>query len=572
MAQVDESNPFAALVAQAPKTVLDSHREHTQTKPQQNDPVIAFDGHSPDEDVPITLKYRQPSFSSLDGENLRTKDDQVVGTILMPPQTEDPVIVFDSKSGSDQDDSPITLSVRQPSFSSLSERQLVPKGGDDIKNFVPVIEEVNPTPAPVIEQEDDPQVQLVQELRARNEPRWEKIGYEPPADLIPHVRAASQTEMRQTPNIVDKGRSNSEVGKRPDNLQLGYNKGSCEMMEEVIQEEPEPIKEMSIEEYDEKSELGNMTERLAALVDKDWLRVVLATGDIKQHESVEEVRAELKKLADLTADRYWIEETEYIHELLANTQMLSPKTARRLGFVRADVNADIERMQRELEELEEEREKRAEELRISKEKALAELEQEYLAAAKELDEMYEDPEYLQSLVKPSNKLLDLRVRTKRSLKAKKADQARELTKDVELEERHESERAQNLIQDRYYLEDQNMKEEFASRREIILEKHQHILDRLNSEIQARSDIIHLQIAKLKAQFTPTETDNTKNITSPTMKKGSQTPSFLDTGCIRVSPPQLRNRTNDIKLITEMSEAMHEQRSPRRGYNDQKLKL
>ena len=103
-------------------------------------------------------------------------------------------------------------------------------------------------------------------------------------------------------------------------------------------------------------------------------------------------------------------------------------------------------------------------------------------------------------------------------------------------------------------------------------QHQHILDRLNSEIQARSDIIHLQIAKLKAQFTPTETDNTKNITSPTMKKGSQTPSFLDTGCIRVSPPQLRNRTNDIKLITEMSEAMHEQRSPRRGYNDQKLKL
>lgn len=542
MAQIDDKNPFAALVSQAPKTVLDSHRESIQ---KHNDPVIVFDSHSPDEDVPIQLQYKQPSFSSLEDENLRTKDDQTIDHFRHPATdpNKDPLIAFDSKGASDRDDSCQAIpSIHQPSGTRFS-----------------------PQPAPLESiAQDDPQVQLLQELHARNRQRWQRLGYEPPPDCIQLVRAASQAQIRQTPAIYSVTPTNLESGKcTAPNLVRNWHSAILE--DKILA----PVKEATIDKSDR---LGNMTERLFALVDKEWLREVLATGDVRLHQPVEELKAELKKLADITANKFWIEETEYIHSLLSNTVLLSPKTTRKLGFVRADVDADIERMEQELQDLETERERRAEELQRNKEKALQELEQEYLETAKGLDDLYETPEYLQSLVKPSNTLLNLRERTRRMLQANRADDARELTWDVEMAEQRETERARVTVQDDYCLKDQNMKEEFASRREIILEKHQYILDLLNSEIDRKADIIRNQIAKLRAQFTPADGDESGKITTATMKKGTQTCNFLDTGCLRVSPPQLRNRSEDIKLIAEMSVAMHEQRSPRRGYNDQKLKL
>lgn len=549
MAQVDDKNPFAALVAQAPKTVLDSHREYVQTHGQHSDPVIVFDSHGPDEDVPIQLQYKQPSFSSLEDENIRTKDDQTIDHFRHPATdpAKDPLLAFDAMAAIDGDYSAQTTPcVNQSSF-TIPSQQPVPKGSDNLETIV----------------QEDPQVQLLQELHARNRQRWQRLGYEPPLDCIQLVRAASQAQIRQTPVIPSVTSMNLESGQRTaPNLLRNWHSA-------ILEDKMVPVTETTIDESDR---LGNMTERLFALVDKEWLREVLATGDVRLHQPVEELKAELKKLADLTANKFWIEETEYIHNLLSNTVLLSPKTARKLGFVRADVDADIERMEQELQDLESERERRAEELHRNKEKALQDLEQEYIETAKGLDDLYETPEYLQSLVKPSNTLLNLRERTRRMLQANRADDARELTWDVEMAEQRETERARVTVQDHYCLKDQNMKEEFASRREIILEKHQHILDLLNSEIDRKADIIRNQIAKLRAQFTPADVDESGKITTSTMKKGTQTCNFLDTGCLRVSPPQLRNRSEDIKLITEMSVAMHEQRSPRRGYNDQKLKL
>ncbi|OHT08160.1 hypothetical protein TRFO_23446 [Tritrichomonas foetus] len=201
---IDPSNPLAALLAQHPEsTVLDDHFNKSFA-PKNNAPApdIVVDEKSDDDNAPIGLNFRQPSFTSLHGE-LRTKAGVTVQEL--PDLNEsDAIVVLDDHD--DNENVPITLSYRQPSFSSMGDH-LIGKGGvDNLNDFHPVktmpIDEVpehhtDGEGSFEEEEEDCREVVIVKELRNKNKERWEQMGYEPPKNLIQLTRAASQSQFNQ---------------------------------------------------------------------------------------------------------------------------------------------------------------------------------------------------------------------------------------------------------------------------------------------------------------------------------------------------------------------------------------
>ena len=128
-----------------------------------------------------------PAFKSL----RKSLDYAIVQPLL---KGDDPIIAFDQHVSDADSDAPIEFGIRQPSFTSLSDHQLIPKGSNSMADFTPILEEVEPHPEPVIEERDsDPNVLLVQEMKVTNSERWSKMGYVPPDNLIHLVRAASQS-------------------------------------------------------------------------------------------------------------------------------------------------------------------------------------------------------------------------------------------------------------------------------------------------------------------------------------------------------------------------------------------
>ena len=191
---LDDSNPMAALLANAPKepTILDKIYQEKQ---------LGQNNQSKEEEKEKGGKgiSKQPSLTSVQGTVVVKGDGD--GSKKNPVQEADPVVVFDGHSDNESDNEPIGLGVRQPSFVSLH-GQIIPKGADSLADLHPVIEEVPlETPEEVPEDdededEDDPQVKIVKRLQAKNANRWAEIGYEPPQDLIPLVRAKSQAQMQ----------------------------------------------------------------------------------------------------------------------------------------------------------------------------------------------------------------------------------------------------------------------------------------------------------------------------------------------------------------------------------------
>lgn len=207
-------DPLAALLAEHKheSTVLDQHFKMTQNK-QQTMPIKEEASEDDEDEAPIGLTYRQPSFSSLHSGDLVVKGGLVVSD-LSEVKEEDPVIVLDDHA--EQEDAPIGLGYRQPSF-SLLDRNLTAKGGESVHNvrqFAAMAineEQENGEIADDVfeedEEEDDLQVAIVKELQVRNSKRWEEMGYKPPDNVIELTRAQSHNVFTQRTLLEQPARS-----------------------------------------------------------------------------------------------------------------------------------------------------------------------------------------------------------------------------------------------------------------------------------------------------------------------------------------------------------------------------
>jgi len=142
-----------------------------------------------DDDEPITLSIRQPSFSNLHGQMIpkgSTKpilpevSENVVSARLYSSQNVlDVQNDLEEEIMDEEEEKPITLSVRQPSFSNLR-GTLIPKGVP--KNSLPILEENNEKSNQTTESKasDD----IVLNLNKLNASRWKSIGYIPPVPFV----------------------------------------------------------------------------------------------------------------------------------------------------------------------------------------------------------------------------------------------------------------------------------------------------------------------------------------------------------------------------------------------------
>ena len=239
---MDDSNPMAALLAQHQNesTVLDEHFEKSNLKPE---PSVS----TSEDEAPIGLTFRQPSYSSLH-DQLITKGGKVV-TDLEDAVEEDPIIVLDDKS--DKDDAPIGLTYRQPSFASLDGSSMVVKGGESLRDIKPVrtipIEEV-----PEEGVDEDPEAALARELQNRNMERWRQIGYEPepepPRAAPPALEPIQPKPADDQPKVAGRhrragsdgmklGEASASLARMHDALMLDRDDEGIEEEEEMAEEE-----------------------------------------------------------------------------------------------------------------------------------------------------------------------------------------------------------------------------------------------------------------------------------------------------------------------------------------------
>lgn len=634
---LDDANPFAQLIAQSGnvQTQLDGVLRKGQAaapEPRVKDPIIVR-GKDEKEGENIGLSVRQPSFSSLLGTDIVTKSGEVVNTGLPDVCEENPVIVFDSVSHSSGDDnSPIGLTVRQPSFVSLEGNNPIPKGSACLSEFQPPIEEVEPNefdPKVISDDESDPQVLFVKELKAKNERRWKNIGYEPPEDLIPLVRAASQAMMtRDVEGSNSLAPANSQknlptVGPMSMTLQpntlpimevdeeapkakpaqkggvrrsgsfgmpLGQKMKGQEMMAEVL---GTPASKGDLTEVVDEEEDGDNNgfpphSRLAKLPPEltgPPVRRLLVTGIVDYDEDLPAIRDRLLVLIEECSDRLWIDETEHLNELLALVSE-SKQYTRVLGFKgRKDPLKDIETLE-ELKKKEiKARDEKIKEVEEEMRAAVELIDKEYMEAAQKLDQKYQDPETLSKFAKPSKDLLEMRLVTKRLLKQNRIKEAKRHTVALRKLEAAEEERVTKLVREKYYDDDLKMKEAFAKRRDVIMEKYRQRMREAEKQCNINIQTIERQIKKLEMDVdfqTPVEerkrdwqrTDKlhrereiSRWSTAAPSLAGDVPGSFAENGTLAIAAPKMLQRGNDIDILDQMTEEIRAGRSPTRPQVD-----
>ncbi|KAH0787448.1 hypothetical protein GPJ56_008643 [Histomonas meleagridis] len=315
----EEAGPLAALLAQHPsqqETILDVHFKNSIA------PKIEMQNHE----------------KSQANKNLKQDKD-------------DPIIVFDEGGDGDK---PIGLTFRQPSFTSI-DGNMVLKGGKPYSDARPtrtVPSEKTPkelTKQEEEEEDNDPQVQIVKELRTKNLQRWKEMGYEPPDDLIKLTRAHTQSSFRQIQllnqkkplksfpyNTYDNGTARNNTRKNTrfslnishhhrrcgsDGMKLGEASSNISRMSEALMlknRKPDPKAKIVYSDEESEEEPKELFGNLGKIVrhsDREIYNTVL-TGDLSNVKDPKRAYKVFKKLRDKCISELWADEASYLTELI----------------------------------------------------------------------------------------------------------------------------------------------------------------------------------------------------------------------------------------------------------------
>ena len=587
---MDESNPMAALLAQhnGTHTLLDKRLERNPA-PAKNEPQQS----SEEDDAPIGLSYRQPSFSSLCRE-LVGKDGKVVSDLA--EIEEDPVIVLDDKS--EKSDAAIGLTYRQPSFSSFDTGTV--KGGEMLRDIKPVrtipIEDVPEIPEEMESTDDNsPDAAMMKELRQRNMDRWKQMGYEPPTNPVPVEQPKPAVEppkkrkigtleeikeedeerdekikprhRRAGSNGMKLGEASTSLARMQEALMLGSPEKSTTVHNEFIgefeedlgssegsdsearrrmaegddDEEAAPLEEEEEEEafVVEEEAVAEVMGNLAALLkgdNKSPTYMVLSTGDAKcvKPGEVAQVRKKLTEFKSVCIENLWVDEMAYLTTIMNELGSGAPSPRCHDDEVSA-VDAARARAKASAEKYDRliEKEKMKRDLEIQM------LNDEFREAAAALDAEFRSQDILQKYNKPSPELIEMKEQCKTLLRLEKISEARRMSSRVQARERKETKDANTKLRQKYEEANRRLKEDFAVRRDLLERKYTHHLQRLERD-QSRSQEKH---AKRIAALASSPAGNRP---APSAAPAS------DVTLLAVRLPRAIRRKTDIKDIEWMA--------------------
>lgn len=573
---------MAQLLAQHTErsSLLDRPTEKNvvRSEPQQS---------SEEDDAPIGLTYRQPSFSSLCRE-LVGKDGKVVAEL--PEIEEDPVIVLDDKS--EKSDAAIGLTYRQPSFSSFDAG--IGKGGEILRDIKPVrtipIEEVPEIPEePEAIEDESPEAAMQRELRHRNQERWKKMGYEPPtqAELEQTKKAAEQhtpppkkyalTTLEEIKEDVEECPPSDEKIKPrhrragSNGMKLGEASTSLARMQEALMmaspEKPasnelgsieentsssavnadesddegsttaeEIFAEEEEEEEEEGCEQSELSGNLASLMGTDRKSIVytvVASGDAScvSPRDTAMVRQRISEMRLACIENLWIDETAYLGSILSSLgdRTATPKNDAEdsgVELARERAKASAEKYRRRIEQ---------ENAKLAY--AIELLNDEYREAAAALDSEFQSEEKLQKYNRPSIELVEMKEQCRSLLRLGKIAEARRLGNRVQAQEKREARERTQKLQQKYLEADRRLKEDFAVRRDLLQRRHNHVINRLENDM-ARSQEKHKQrIAAIRRLPTGSDASGAR---------------CADAAPLPVRIPKRLRRRNDIRQIEELA--------------------
>jgi hypothetical protein len=524
----EEDSPLQAL--------LDQYKD---TPPlgaaRLREPSCTSDGGAP-ADAPISVTLRQPSFSLLTDEIRLTG-----GAPLHPTRETDPVIVWDSSSSDAEIPSVVALTVRQGSRQSLT-------GGDvsarlDLcerrHELAIVTEEGDNDIGPLPEEPSNPQTRMIRRLFDGNWTRWREMGYEPPS-WQSFERAASLDDVHvKSPATAGHPRSLTDTDETA---------GLFEVIPEDASS-PAPVAEPA--EAPWNSRLATLNPAIT-----DPVRQLLITGDLDPDSDRDRARANLRRVLDECANRLWYGEADYVNSLMALLAR-RPESPRRVPTA----SNDLDRLSTAKERLRRSHRAAVAEAREQMAAALEDLNGKYREAADRLDAKWQSPATLQRYAKPSKELLELRLVAQRLIKQGRREEAARVARRIGDIERAETERVNAAIDERYRSEDKRLKEDFASRKEILLQKYAGLIEEKQQRFREAAAAVERKIELLT-------TEAVRESSPPGSRARGERPKrktaadFGTAGRFYVQPPAPINRQTDLAEIDHIAMTMLQRGSRR----------
>ena len=370
---------------------------------------------------------------------------------------------------------PIPLSFRHPSYTSLHEGDLVTKSGNRVADFT------------TVEEEENPHVLKFKEMSDKNKERWAKIGYVPPSNLIEMANNIKKQENQNLNNMNDIKLNNdlkiNTTHKRCGSfgMELGEAKNKQRISRDLIvidkddednyydeEEEEEENGEIHDEysmdgneyyqkddDYDDIEELSSQSEyesdyeeecselfgRLGIIMKetKDSpIYKAIQTGDLSYIKDVQNALKVLRGYKEECIQNLWIEENSYISEIIYGLEKPLEKNSSQKT----------------------ERNSYKKQIRFEKEKlkvATEMLNKKYKEEAQKLDEKFTSPKTLNEYSKPSQTLLKLKEKARGLLKENKFDEAKNEIKKVAKLEQKETKKMNDILKQTYFEEDKALK-------------------------------------------------------------------------------------------------------------------
>jgi hypothetical protein len=508
----DDSSPLVALLAQSKA----SPGDFRSTLPASQHSDLTDFGTAREQ---IRLEVRQPSFSSLRPLSVVVKGGDVIPS---PDTTAGPVLVLDS-ANADSEVLPIALSFRQASIPNFRPGTLsLSRGGK---------QDTHPE-----EEETDPQVTLVKRLQSQNRERWEAMGYAPPQDLIPLVRAASHGNFQRGPTRTAQTQWAPSLA--------------------AVSEEPE-LFETASKAVD--LPIGYRFSQLHEKLTVAPVRAVLASGDVESISPYDwpTVRAMLRALQIEVSARVWVEESAYVNDLLALVNH-TDRPERVLGFQRDNPDQDLCKLLAKRDGLIEQQKQAELDREFELADTLSILKVNFQKQLEDLAGKFRDPETIKKFDRPNSELIDARFTAQAMLRQNMIEEAAKQAKAVAQLEQRATDRTNRVMRRQFELEQTKLREGYKAKKKQIIEKDETVAEATHNRYQALIDSTNHAVEKLRGQIQGKATSRASQ-SGHGAKRHSERQSVIsrriDNGTaqgLNLSPPAKIAREGDLKVLNQMT--------------------
>ena len=487
----------------------------------------------------------------------------------LPQLTEEPDEEGDGKHAEEEDgDVPIGLNVRHSSYASLSLGQTIPKGRSkptNAKNIISITEEIpeveegkedfsntvahddSDQEEEDEEEDDDPNVIIVKQLKEKNSQRWKEMGYEPPKNLIPLVRAASQNqlsvhsvnsdhshstltsiaeklpdplsnvpaiieeepeEIQPTPKTADPMKVPERSAPTPNTrkrsgsfgMKLGEASSSQALMESIIHETPNTI-EVGLEDVNEDGEEEDFEEEDVFDAEEDDLELyghlneivkedpgsplfqALQNGYAEDYDDIPQLRKQLTKYLNICQRNHWDDESDFIKTIINRLPDSKSRTNR----------SEVDAINQAIVDAYDSREREIEDVQAKLDEALSAIDDEYMDEAAELDAYWQDPKTISKYNKPSSELINLRSKLKNAGSVLPQREINALRKQVSALEEKETKAKNQTMTRSYHSADRALKEKYVRKRVLVTKKYENQISTIETTYDQKISLLKSQL-------------------------------------------------------------------------------